>query len=54
VKNAGLPLKKIEELKDLGEKICGKPEKAEFEDQIVSVVKWVDGTLLDIIIKVKK
>lgn len=54
VQNAGLPIKTIQELKDLGEKICGKPEKAEFEDQIVSVVKWVDGTLLDVIKKVKK
>ena len=54
VKNSGLPLKTIQELKDLAEKICGKPEKAEFEDQIVSVVKWVDGTLLDTIRKVKK
>ena len=54
VKDSGLPLKTVGELKEMAEKICGKPEKAEFEDQVVSVVKWVDGTLLDTIRKVKK
>lgn len=53
VKNSGLPIKTLQELKEMAEKICGVPEKAEFEDQIVSVVKWVDGTLLDAIRKVK-
>ncbi len=53
VKNSGLPILTLQELKEMAEKICGVPEKAEFEDQIVSVVKWVDGTLLDAIRKVK-
>ena len=53
VKNSGLPILTLQELIEMTEKICGVPEKAEFEDQIVSVVKWVDGTLLDAIRKVK-
>jgi citrate lyase subunit alpha/citrate CoA-transferase len=54
VKNSGLPLKTIGELKEIAEKICGKPEKAVFEDQIIAIIKWVDGTILDTVRKVKK
>ncbi|HEX2969316.1 MAG TPA: citrate lyase subunit alpha [Bacteroidales bacterium] len=53
LKDSGLPLKSIEELKDEAEKICGKPQKPEFEDRIVAAVKWVDGTVIDVIRKLK-
>ena len=52
VQGSGLPLKSIEELKEEAEKICGKPAPASFDDQVVAVVKWVDGTVLDIVRKV--
>lgn len=54
VKGSGLPLKTIEELKDEAEKICGKPDLAEFDDQVVAAVKWVDGTVIDVVRKVKQ
>lgn len=54
MKNSGLPIKTIQELKEEAEKICGKPEKAEFEDEIVAVVKWVDGTVIDSVRKIKE
>ena len=53
VKNAGLPLKSIQELKDEAEKICGKPDKPELTDEIIAGIKWVDGTLIDVVRKVK-
>lgn len=53
VKGSDLPIKSIKELKEEAEKICGKPEKAKFDDHIIAVVKWVDGTVLDIVRKVK-
>ncbi|MGM0497612.1 MAG: citrate lyase subunit alpha [Bacteroidota bacterium] len=53
-KNSGLPIKTIEELKEEAEKICGKPEKPEFEDEIIAAIKWVDGTVIDKVRKVKK
>lgn len=53
VKNSGLPLKTIGELKDEAERICGKPQKPVFEDDIVAAIKWVDGTVLDVVRKVK-
>ncbi|MBN3034029.1 MAG: hypothetical protein JW861_00435 [Bacteroidales bacterium] len=49
---SGLPVKTIDQLKDEAEKICGKPSSPELDDELVAVVKWVDGTVLDAIRKV--
>lgn len=54
MKNSKLPIKTIKELKDEAEKICGKPAKPEFFDEVVAVVKWVDGTVIDSIWRTKK
>jgi citrate lyase subunit alpha/citrate CoA-transferase len=47
VNGSGLPVRSLEELKEEAEKICGIPDKPEFTDKVVAVVKWVDGTVLD-------
>jgi citrate lyase subunit alpha/citrate CoA-transferase len=47
VKGSGLPIKTIEELKEEAEKICGKPQKPKLGDEVVAVIKWVDGTVID-------
>ncbi len=52
-KAANLPLKTIHELKEEAERICGKPEKPQFTDKVIGVVKWVDGTVIDVIRQVK-
>ncbi len=54
VKDSDLPIKTIEELKEEAEKICGKPAKPELEDEIIGVIKWVDGTVIDAVRKVKQ
>ena len=51
-KNSGLPIKSIEELKDEAEKICGKTEKPNLDDELVAIIKWVDGTVIDAVKKV--
>jgi citrate lyase subunit alpha/citrate CoA-transferase len=52
VKGSGLPVRRIEEIKEEVEKICGgKPAKPRLTDEPVAVVKWVDGTVLDTIWK---
>jgi citrate lyase subunit alpha/citrate CoA-transferase len=51
-KNSNLPIKTIDELKNEAEKICGKPQKPKLSDEVVAVVKWVDGTVIDSIYKV--
>lgn len=53
VRGKGLPLVTIEELKDTAEKICGRPEKAAFDGKVVAAIKWVDGTVIDAVRKVK-
>ena len=53
VKGKGLPVMTITELKKEAEKICGKPEKPEFDKKIVAAVKWVDGTVIDSVRQLK-
>jgi citrate lyase subunit alpha/citrate CoA-transferase len=53
LKDSDLPIKTIQELKEEGEKICGKPQKLDLDDEIVAVIKWVDGTIIDSVRKVK-
>ena len=52
VRGSGLPVKNIHELLTEAEKICGKPAAPLFTDRIVAGVKWVDGTLIDVVRKV--
>jgi citrate lyase subunit alpha/citrate CoA-transferase len=54
MKNSSLPIRTIEELKAEAERICGKAAKPKLSDEIVAVVKWVDGTVLDSIRKIEK
>ena len=49
LKDSDLPIKAIEELRDEAERICGKPERPVFTDKIVAAVKWVDGTVIDVV-----
>lgn len=53
VKDSALPLKTIEELKSEAEEICGVPQPQQFDDDIIAVIKWVDGTIIDAVRKVK-
>jgi len=53
VKGSGLPIKGIKELKEEAEMICGKAKKPKFEEEIVAAVKWVDGTIIDVVRKVQ-
>ena len=52
VKGSGLPIKTIHELKEEAERICGKPEMPALSDEVVAVIKWVDGTIIDSVRKV--
>jgi citrate lyase subunit alpha/citrate CoA-transferase len=43
----------IEELKDMAYDKTGIPPDIEYGEEIVGIIKWIDGTVLDIIKKVK-
>ncbi|MCA1756518.1 MAG: citrate lyase subunit alpha [Bacteroidales bacterium] len=53
VKGSGLPIKRIEELKMEAEQICGRPAAAELDEKVIAAIKWVDGTVLDVVRKVR-
>jgi citrate lyase subunit alpha/citrate CoA-transferase len=53
MKGSNLPVKTIEELKNEAEKICGVAAKPPLDDELVAVIKWVDGTVIDAVKKVR-
>jgi citrate lyase subunit alpha/citrate CoA-transferase len=53
VKGSDLPIKTIHELKAEAESICGKPEPVETGDRVIAAIKWVDGTVIDVVKQVK-
>jgi citrate lyase subunit alpha/citrate CoA-transferase len=48
----GINLIEIEELKNQAYKISGEPEQLNFEDQIIAVVEYRDGSVIDVVRKV--
>lgn len=52
LKNSDLPIKTLKELKAEAETICGIPEKIETTSNIIAVIKWVDGTIIDSVYQV--
>ncbi len=56
MKNSTLPIKKIEEIKEEVDNICGgSPAKPKLnKEKVVAIVKWVDGTVLDSVFQIEK
>ncbi len=50
--NAGLKVITIEELKSIAEKLSGRPERIRTSDEIVGLVQYRDGTIIDTIKRV--
>lgn len=48
-----VPLKTIEELRDIAYSIVGEPEKVQFGDRIVGIIEARDGTVMDVVHEVK-
>jgi len=53
LKDAGLPVKDIRQLKAEIEHITGIPDEVAFSDEIVGIVEYRDGTIIDAIRKIK-
>ena len=55
MKNSSLPVRKIEEIKAEVDSICGgEPAKPKLnKENVVAIVKWVDGTLLDSVFQIE-
>ncbi|MBR6271235.1 MAG: citrate lyase subunit alpha [Lachnospiraceae bacterium] len=52
-KAAKLPVKTIEELRDMAYAITGEPEKIKFGDRVVGVIEARDGTIIDVVHQIK-
>lgn len=52
-KAAKLPVKTIEELRDMAYAITGEPEKIKFGDRVVGVIEARDGTIIDVVRQIK-
>jgi citrate lyase subunit alpha/citrate CoA-transferase len=54
MKDVDLPFKTIEELRDIAYSIAGEPEKVQFDDKIVGIIEGRDGTIMDVVRKIKE
>ncbi len=50
---AGIPHVTIESLKEKAYELVGRPDPLEWEDQVVAIVESRDGTILDVVRKIK-
>ena len=48
-----VPLKTIEELRDIAYSIVGEPEKVQFGDRVIGIIEARDGTIMDVVREVK-
>ena len=53
LEGTGLPIRSIEELYEEAISMTGRPEKPEFEDEIVGIIEYRDGSIIDVIHRVK-
>lgn len=53
LKNIKLPLKTIEELRDIAYKIVGTPDPVRFKDRVVGIIEARDGTIIDVVRQVE-
>lgn len=54
-RGSGLPIKSIEEIQFESERLAGgKPQVGEQDDELIGIVTWVDGTVLDTVRRVRE
>ncbi|MBF1108688.1 MAG: citrate lyase subunit alpha, partial [Solobacterium sp.] len=51
--NAHLPIKTIEELRDIAYHMAKEPAPLEYEDKVVAIIEARDGTIMDAVRKRK-
>jgi len=54
LRGSSLPIRAITEIKAEVEDICGgAADKPELDEQVVAAIKWVDGTVIDCVRKIR-
>ena len=54
LKDTNLPLKTIEELRDIAYSIVGEPDPVQFGDRVVGVIEARDGSIIDVVREIKE
>lgn len=54
LKDIDVPVWTIEKLKEEAYRLVGRPEEVQFEDKVVAMVEYRDGTIIDVVRKVKE
>ena len=54
MKGVKLPFCTIEELRDKAYSIVGEPDPVQFDDQVVGIIEARDGSVIDVVRKVKE
>lgn len=54
MKDVKLPFCTIEELRDQAYAMAGEPEPVQFEDRVVGIIEGRDGTIMDVVRKIKE
>lgn len=52
-KTLGIPMYSIETLKEKAEAIVGIPEKIQYEEEVIAIIEYRDGSILDVVRKIK-
>jgi len=53
LRKAGLPVRSLEEMRAEAQRLVGKGKSPVFGDEIVAVIQWRDGTVIDVVRKVE-
>ena len=53
LKDSGLLLKSIEELRDIAYAITGEPERVQFGERVVGIIEARDGSIMDVVREIK-
>ncbi|MEG0611085.1 MAG: citrate lyase subunit alpha [Clostridium sp.] len=53
-KKAGLPLITMEELRKIAVRLIGVPKELEFTDEVIAAIEYRDGSIIDVVKKLKK
>lgn len=52
-KDLSIPMFTIEALKEKAEQIVGVPEKIQYEDEVIAIIEYRDGSIIDVVRKIK-
>ena len=52
-KNINIPVFTIQELRDKIESVVGVPDKIEYDEKVIAIVEYRDGSIIDVVRKVK-